>query len=1068
MPRIFNIIPNSSFEKFEYDSSNDISIKSWKVTSDAQINRNHSYHSNYSMFLKATGDTYGNSIITTLTQDYNPQHKYYFRTMCKLPETAIKNESIQISLNKSAVSSFYSTKINVTVADFEQWNYYSQIIALSKNTDEPYSGVQLWLKQSTTNNNDWFGGDIKYRCIVDNMILIDLTKCFGEGKEPTKEWCDENIPYFENEYDIDLSAIEMKFVYYDQYIHDKKNDRYYTTQKKPKITFVLKNVGNKPIEDILKSADITFSGSNYPYSDKAELWILYNKNVSQLKIEYKDNDVYCTYNKDSFEFSYLNQRDIFKLKVTLTNGMIFEDTMTLYYVGNYDYITCEVNDVANEVVTKSNYLRILKGTVSARLNETIYGLDDLHFNVPMNIDVIINGIKTSPVNILEKTDSCALFKTNKCTLFEKNKCVSSKKDKCILFEKELYLRDGYNVVDIIITDICGNVFTKTVPININVMPLKPEKKDLLTNFIADDDLKIGLHVGSADLEYETKSAGLEKNILINTEVDSHYFKLVGENANLYRISKDNIPKIEGAIVKRPLNVLFDYVEKIYDGTTDITSELRKLKLDNGYYLTDIHNEQFDYGNSGLVRGMRERKATSKVIFKQNEVITDYITIDTQNVDLSTACLIIDGIECYSLPFSDDAAQLVFENDELSEIFETIVLQKTDGRTELRVISRDDCPYLYKVKKHVIIKYNYIVDTDSSYCTYANSDVGTIQVDFEKAFFATKDVTDTTQLIALNDIKFMGDVLGDTSNNYQIANYIATGKILKRTIYPHIVFFDKTYDGSSMIQFTVDMLENKILYDDVYIHNTYDRASDDECMTTTKCMVDSPDVGENKPVTIKSMCLEGKDAKNYKLGDVVSNFIVNISKRRIKIVINKLRLIRATRLWEIDYTIVDAVNSDNLSLVYNTDDDLDIKVYGGIDKNGNSIHTEYNKHIDVLSMFFNYPFNTDYEFTDEHVQKVSEDLTPVYWKDEARPAEPNTERMDIISTVNLDYPGSIKHTLKPLSDGSRTSYFESKDKEYKLYSGCKVMVTNINLNPLNKKLKNYTQFNSTCETEIEII
>jgi UDP-N-acetylglucosamine 2-epimerase (non-hydrolysing) len=90
------------------------------------------------------------------------------------------------------------------------------------------------------------------------------------------------------------------------------------------------------------------------------------------------------------------------------------------------------------------------------------------------------------------------------------------------------------------------------------------------------------------------------------------------------------------------------------------------------------------------------------------------------------------------------------------------------------------------------------------------------------------------------------------------------------------------------------------------------------------------------------------------------------------VINKLRLIRATRLWEIDYTIVDAVNSDNLSLVYNTSDELDIKVYGGIDKNGNSIHTEYNKHIDVLSMFFNYPFNTDYEFKDEALRAVDWD------------------------------------------------------------------------------------------------
>lgn len=32
---------------------------------------------------------------------------------------------------------------------------------------------------------------------VDGYCLIDLTACFGAGNEPTKEWCDANIPFFE-------------------------------------------------------------------------------------------------------------------------------------------------------------------------------------------------------------------------------------------------------------------------------------------------------------------------------------------------------------------------------------------------------------------------------------------------------------------------------------------------------------------------------------------------------------------------------------------------------------------------------------------------------------------------------------------------------------------------------------------------------------------------------------------------------------------------------------------------------------------------------------------------------
>ena len=35
---------------------------------------------------------------------------------------------------------------------------------------------------------------------IDDIILIDLTESFGKGKEPTREWCDANIPFFESEY----------------------------------------------------------------------------------------------------------------------------------------------------------------------------------------------------------------------------------------------------------------------------------------------------------------------------------------------------------------------------------------------------------------------------------------------------------------------------------------------------------------------------------------------------------------------------------------------------------------------------------------------------------------------------------------------------------------------------------------------------------------------------------------------------------------------------------------------------------------------------------------------------
>lgn len=44
-----------------------------------------------------------------------------------------------------------------------------------------------------------FAVNPKSTVYIDGIMLIDLTACCGAGKEPSKEWCDLNIPYFEGE-----------------------------------------------------------------------------------------------------------------------------------------------------------------------------------------------------------------------------------------------------------------------------------------------------------------------------------------------------------------------------------------------------------------------------------------------------------------------------------------------------------------------------------------------------------------------------------------------------------------------------------------------------------------------------------------------------------------------------------------------------------------------------------------------------------------------------------------------------------------------------------------------------
>lgn len=47
-----------------------------------------------------------------------------------------------------------------------------------------------------------FAFDCVYQAYMDDIMLIDLTETFGSGNEPTKEWCDQNIDWFEGSKNI--------------------------------------------------------------------------------------------------------------------------------------------------------------------------------------------------------------------------------------------------------------------------------------------------------------------------------------------------------------------------------------------------------------------------------------------------------------------------------------------------------------------------------------------------------------------------------------------------------------------------------------------------------------------------------------------------------------------------------------------------------------------------------------------------------------------------------------------------------------------------------------------------
>lgn len=682
--------------------------------------------------------------------------------------------------------------------------------------------------------------------------------------------------------------------------------------------------------------------------------------------------------------------------------------------------------------------------------------------------------------------------------------------------------------------------------------------DLLKNFIGTDDDEISLHVGTANLTYSDPNIGIDKSINIDTSVSSHYFKLQGPKAKYYRLSKDNIPKIQSNITQRELDVSFDYVEKIYDGSDDFTPQIRKLMLDKGYYFYDVTGPENNYNHTNIVHSISEitsvpKRIQEEYIYFIGQSLDNKYKISRTNVLLNDFYITLDGYEGYTLVNEDSSeAEVIFDikydifnitEDEARNItvgktirkglfYYTKSFQSNTGTTTKYIamdstnsyagkklvtppitkefVTKNEClDWLnalhhqitsvileknsdddvfinfntlididYIVKENVFIRYTY-EEKNPNTVEFVSSDAGKVKVNFETATInGGKNVTDEIRNITIDKIMLVGDTLGDASGNYKLMKYSSTGKILKRTINAYIKCLDKYYDGSIMAPFESDKsvfktgFENIIESDDISINIDYKGDPMDETHYFTgtgrsTLIFDSPDVGTNKLVSIGNISLEGNDICNYKLGNVLSTFRANILPRPIDIKINKIRFIRSSKTWELDYEFENDIKTDNLSINNN------IVVYGGIDSSGKSIHNNTSIS-DIISLFFNYNFNPNYRFKnieDNEIKTISNSKqnfkeTYIYTED-ARPAEPNTIRRKVNTSYNDNYEGNVKQVSEDVNSSDEIInhvYFESENKAYKIYSGCKVRITNISLNLSNPKAKNYS-FNRHDYTDV---
>lgn len=132
-----------------------------------------------------------------LDSQFIPNHTYYFSAWCKAKNKVTSDFSIFLGLGDGGtdlVNYFTETETPLTKFTDTDWKLLSFTYKYTKPSTSSDARFSIW---ATNNPNDLSEGS-KDKVIGNNVlymsrfILVDLTKHFGEGKEPNKDWCDNN------------------------------------------------------------------------------------------------------------------------------------------------------------------------------------------------------------------------------------------------------------------------------------------------------------------------------------------------------------------------------------------------------------------------------------------------------------------------------------------------------------------------------------------------------------------------------------------------------------------------------------------------------------------------------------------------------------------------------------------------------------------------------------------------------------------------------------------------------------------------------------------------------------
>lgn len=171
-----------------FDKSDFFETNSGVIGDGVSIDNTHVKYGSYA--LKLTGSSSTTEVTYTLVPKNEnsifhliPYHIYYIRVET-YQEAKVGDTDIYWPIAEPSFLSGQSGPAG-------QWNLISAVNNRS-NFSEGYYPLRLDFNNNSENGDMW----------LDGLMLIDLTADFGAGNEPDKAWCDANLPYFSNKYNI--------------------------------------------------------------------------------------------------------------------------------------------------------------------------------------------------------------------------------------------------------------------------------------------------------------------------------------------------------------------------------------------------------------------------------------------------------------------------------------------------------------------------------------------------------------------------------------------------------------------------------------------------------------------------------------------------------------------------------------------------------------------------------------------------------------------------------------------------------------------------------------------------